>query len=69
MLPKLIVTVLLVAIVISLFSALFFMMKDTSKSKRTVRALTMRVGLQVALIVFLLIATTMGWIRPHGIGG
>jgi len=69
MLPKLIVTVLLVAIVISLFSALFFMMKDSSKSKRTVRALTMRVGLQVALIVFLLIATFMGWIRPHGVGG
>ncbi|MBA4284967.1 MAG: DUF2909 domain-containing protein [Xanthomonadaceae bacterium] len=69
MLPKLIVTVLLVAIVISLFSALFFMLKDNSKSKRTVRALTMRVGLQVALIAFLLIATMMGWIRPHGIGG
>ena len=69
MLPKLIVTVLLVAIVISLFSALFFMLKDSSKSKRTVRALTMRVGLQVALILFLLIATTMGWIHPHGVGG
>lgn len=69
MLPKLIVTILLVAIVISLFSALFFMLKDSSKSKRTVRALTARVGLQVALIVFLLIATFMGWIRPHGIGG
>lgn len=67
MLPKLIVTVLLVAIVISLFSALFFMMKDSSRSRRTVRALTMRVGLQVALIVFLLIATSMGWIRPHGL--
>ncbi|MGQ3057528.1 MAG: DUF2909 domain-containing protein [Nevskia sp.] len=59
MLPKLIVTVLLVGIVISLFSALFFMLKDTSKSKRTVRA----------LIVFLLLATMMGWIHPHGIGG
>lgn len=69
MLPKLIVTVLLIGIVISLFSALFFMLKDTSKSKRTVRALTARVGLQVALIVFLLLATMMGWIRPHGIGG
>lgn len=69
MLPKLIVTVLLVAIVISLFSALVFMLKDSSKSKRTVRALTMRVGLQVALILFLLIATTMGWIHPHGVGG
>lgn len=69
MLPKLTITVLLVAIVISLFSALFFMMKDSSKSKRTVRALTLRVGLQVALIVFLLVATMMGWIHPHGIGG
>jgi len=69
MLPKLIVTLLLVAIVVSLFVALFFMMRDPSRSRRTVRALTWRVGLQVTLIVFLLIATMLGWIRPHGIGG
>lgn len=69
MLPKLIVTVLLIAIVISLFTALFFMLKDPSRSRRTVRTLTMRVGLQLALIAFLLIATALGWIRPHGISG
>ncbi len=67
MLSKLIVGILLIAIVVSLFSGLFFLMKDSSKSKRTLRALTMRVGLQVALIAFLLLATTLGWIHPHGI--
>ncbi len=67
MLAKLSIAVLLIAIVVSLFSALFFMLKDSSKSKRTVRALSLRVGLQVALIVFLLVATTMGWIHPHGL--
>lgn len=68
MLPKLIIAVLLLAIVVSLFSGLFFLMKDSSRSKRTVRALTLRVSLSVALIVFLLLATKMGWLHPHGIG-
>lgn len=68
MLSKLIIAALLLAIVISLFSGLFFLIRDTSKSRRTMRALTMRVGLQVALIAFLLLATTLGWIHPHGVG-
>lgn len=68
MLPKLIIAVLLIAIVISLFSGLFFLLKDSSQSKRTVRALSIRVGLAVALIAFLLIATSQGWIHPHGVG-
>ncbi len=45
------------------------MMRDPSRSKRTVRTLTVRVSLQVALIVFLMVATMLGWIRPHGVGG
>lgn len=69
MLPKLIIAVLLVGIVISLFTGLFFLIKDSSQSRRTMRALTVRVSLSVALIVFLLVAAAMGWIHPHGIGG
>jgi len=68
MLPKLIIAFLLIAIVISLFSGLFYMLKDSSQSKRTVRALSIRVGLAVALIAFLLLATAQGWIHPHGVG-
>ncbi|GAC1623914.1 MAG: twin transmembrane helix small protein [Nevskia sp.] len=67
MLPKLIIAGLLLAIVVSLFSGLFFLMKDTSQSKRTMRALMLRVSLSVALIAFLLLASAMGWIHPHGL--
>lgn len=67
MASKLIIALLLVAILVSLFSGLFFLIKDSSKSKRTLRALSFRVGLQVALIAFLLLATAQGWIHPHGL--
>ncbi|MDX1497468.1 MAG: twin transmembrane helix small protein [Salinisphaeraceae bacterium] len=62
-----IIIVLLLGIIISLFSGLYFLLKDESKSKRTVNALTWRVGLQVLLIVVLVIAFFMGKIRPHGV--
>lgn len=65
---KIIIVILLLAIMVALFSGLFFLVKDDdSKSKRTVNALTWRVGLQVALIVILVVAVLMGWIRPHGV--
>ncbi len=67
-LPKIAVVLMLVAIVVALFSGMFFMLKDGSDKRRTVRALTWRVGLQVALIAFLVLAYFMGWIQPHSIG-
>lgn len=67
MLPKLIIVALLLAIVVALFSGLFFLLKDSSQSRRTLRALTLRVGLSVALILFLLLSVYMGWIKPHGL--
>lgn len=68
MLPKLAVVLLLLAIVVALFSGMFFMLKDGSDKRRTVNALTWRVGLQLALIAFLVLAYFMGWIQPHGVG-
>ncbi len=68
MLPKLIISGLLLAIVVSLFSGLYFLMKDSSQSKRTLRALKFRVGLSLTLIVFLIVAAGMGWIHPHALG-
>lgn len=56
-------------ILFSLGSALFYLMKDRDRgnSKRTVQALTWRIGLSVALFLFLLIANQMGWIEATGI--
>ena len=45
---------MLLAIVASLGSAVFFMMRDRSGSTRMVKALALRVGLSVALFVFLM---------------
>lgn len=69
MLAKLIVVALLLAIVATLFSSLFFLIKDSNSSKRTVKALTFRVTLSLTLIVFLVVAAGMGWIHPHSLSG
>lgn len=54
----------LVLIVGSLASALVFLMKDRGTTDRTVRALTIRVGLSVALFLFLIAGLHFGFIKP-----
>ncbi len=49
-----VVIAVLVLIVASLASALFFVMRDRSNSTRAVKALALRVGLSVALFLFLM---------------
>ena len=64
MLPvKLFIVILLVAVVISLFSGLFFLVKDDSSKSRTVNALTWRIGLSVFALVFIGIASWAGWLE------
>ena len=48
------VIAMLVLIVASLGSALFFVVTDRSGSKRAVKALAIRVGLSLALFLFLM---------------
>jgi ABC-type Na+ efflux pump permease subunit len=67
MLPKLIVVALLLAIVIALMAGLVFLVRDRSDSRRTVQALTFRIGLSVVLVAFLFLAMHYGWIHPHGL--
>ncbi len=57
----------LIAIVVSLGRALFTMSSGPTDSKAMVRALTVRVGLSIALFAFLLIGWHMGLIQPHGV--
>lgn len=66
---KLIVVVLLLGIVGSLASALVYLFKDSDDSKRTVRALTVRISLSVAFFVLLISAYLLGFIQPHQMGG
>lgn len=53
-------------IVVSLGSALYFLMKDREGSGRMVRALTVRIGLSVVLFLFVLLAHQFGWIESTG---
>jgi len=58
----------LILILWNLGAGLYYMMVDKGESKRTVNALTRRIGLSVVLILLLILAIWMGWITPHGIG-
>lgn len=56
---------MLLAIVASLFSGLFFLYRDRGSGERTARALTLRIGLSVTLFVALLIAFRIGLIPGY----
>ena len=58
----------LILIVWNLGAGLYYMLVDKGTTKRTVNALTRRIALSVALILFVALAIYMGWITPHGIG-
>jgi len=59
---KIVVFVLLLAIVASLGSGLFFLAKDDQNSTRLLSALKLRVALSAVLILFLVVSYFMGWI-------
>lgn len=65
---QLLIIACLIAIVVSLGSGLFHLVRDKGDSKRMVKALTVRIVLSVALFVLLMIAWWQGLIQPHGIG-
>jgi hypothetical protein len=67
MAAKIIVVVFLLIIVGSLFSGLFYLVRDKGASERTVRALTVRIGLSVALFILLMLAYATGLLQPHGL--
>ena len=60
-----VVIAIFVAIVVSLFSALFFVYRDRSGSTRALKALTIRVALSVALFAFLMLGYYLGWFRER----
>lgn len=64
---KIVVIALLLMILASLGSGLFFLINDRGKNRRTVKALTFRIGLSVALFLLLMLAYAAGLIKPHGV--
>ena len=61
---KIVVIVLLLAIVASLGSGLFYLARDDRNSPRLLKALKIRVALSAVLIVFLVVSYYMGWMNP-----
>ena len=68
---KWIVIVAFVAILAALASAGRAMLNDgrqgAPKTNRMARALAWRVGLSVALFLFILLSWSLGWIQPTGL--
>ncbi len=70
---RIVVVGMLGLIVVNLGTALYHLSTergpaDREKSAKLLRALTWRIGLSVALFLFLLFAYWQGWIHPHAIG-
>ncbi|MCF6204899.1 MAG: twin transmembrane helix small protein [Methylococcaceae bacterium] len=67
---KVIFIIVFISILISLGSALFNLVKykDQEDSKKTVKALTFRIGLSILLFIALYISYATGLIEPTGIG-
>jgi uncharacterized membrane protein len=67
MFAKFIIIFAMIIIACSLASGLIFLIRDAGHTKRTVKALTLRIGISISLFIFLLIAFKLGLIKPHGI--
>lgn len=68
-LKLLLVIAFLIVILWNLGAGLYYMLVDKGEGKRTVNALTRRIGLSVALIAIIGLSIYMGWIKPHGLYG
>lgn len=64
---RLLALLILLAIIISLGSALRYLVSDDGKTDRVLRMLTWRIGMSVGLFVLLMAAWYFGLIQPHGI--
>ena len=62
---RIIIVIAFIGIIVSLGSALVFLVRDHGNTHRTVNALTVRVGLSVSLFLFILFSYWMGWIEPR----
>jgi O-antigen/teichoic acid export membrane protein len=69
---KTFMVLMFVAVLIALAGAGVFMLRKghedaDRRSKNMARALALRVGLSVALFLFILLSWYMGWVKPTGI--
>lgn len=63
---RIFIIVVLIAIVGSLFSALWVLFKKQGPKERVAQALTLRISLSIGLFLLLWLALWLGWIAPQG---
>ncbi len=68
MLFKIVVVSLLLFVIVSLFTGFYFLIRDPSSSQRVTKALFLRVGISLFIMLFLAIGIHFGWVLPHGFG-
>ncbi|HLM53046.1 MAG TPA: twin transmembrane helix small protein [Pseudoxanthomonas sp.] len=68
-LKTLLIIAFLIVILWNLGAGLYYLLVDKGQSKRTVNALTRRIGFSVALILLVALGIYTGVIEPHGVGG
>jgi len=66
-LKTLLIVAFLIMIVWNLGAGLYYLLIDRGQTKRTVRALSWRIGLSVTLFALIVLGIWSGAIKPHGI--
>ena len=64
---RIVIMILLAAVLVSLFSGLYFVYKDKGGSNRVVVSLTIRIVLSVLVFAILMAAYYLGWIPERGL--
>lgn len=69
---KTVIVLALIAVLAALGGAGLFMLRkgrqdEAKQDKRMARALAVRVGLSIALFLFVLLGWRLGWIQPSGL--
>jgi succinate dehydrogenase/fumarate reductase cytochrome b subunit len=64
---KLVIIGFLLLIIYNLGAGCYYMLHDKGASTRTVKSLSWRIGLSLALIVLIGIGIKTGYIQPHGV--
>jgi hypothetical protein len=64
---RIVILLLLLVVLASLFSGLYFVYKDKGQSNRAVIALTIRVAVSVLVFAILMISYHFGWIAERGL--
>ena len=65
---KILIILIFLTIIVSLGTALYHLIKHKETSEKTLKALTYRIGISLALFIALSIAFMTGVIQPTGIG-